>query len=165
MNARQRIGTTTRSAAIMPTDPNTVNLIWLFTAILLPIIPAFLIYKFLPSTADVSGPFHGMVIKLGGAFAGYFLLVMVVFFWPRPKARDLVSEVWTLKGQVEDEDGMTLPPDKVNLSIKPPSVNYLGDGSFEMDILVRRGQVGQIKLPSLSIDRQPVQPFGNATVH
>jgi hypothetical protein len=149
----------------MPTDPNTVNLIWVFTAILLPIIPALLLYKLLPSTADVSGPFHGMQIKLGGAFAGYFLLVLVISFWPRPKPRELAYEVWTLKGQIQDENGTTLPQDKINLNIQPRSVEYLGDGSFEMDILVRRGQSGQMKFPTLLVERQPAQPFGNATIH
>lgn len=149
----------------MPTDPNTVNLIWVFTAILLPIIPAFILYKLLPSTADVSGPFRGLQIKLTGAFGGYFLLVLVIFFWPRPKARDLAYEVWTLKGQIQDEDGAVLPRDKINLNIQPRSVEYIEDGSFEMDILVKRGQSGQVKFPTLLVERQPAQPFGNATIH
>ncbi|HUC82924.1 MAG TPA: hypothetical protein VMR70_18595 [Flavisolibacter sp.] len=46
--------------------------------LLLPLIPAFLIYKFLPaSDTDVSGPYQGLSLKLKGAFAGYFLLVVV----------------------------------------------------------------------------------------
>src|SRR2546426_12406506 len=108
----------------MPTDPNTVNLIWVFTAILLPVIPALLLYKLLPSTADVSGPFHGMQVKLGGAFAGYFLLVLVISYWPGRKPRELGYEVWTVKGQIEEDDGTTIPQDKVNLNIQPRSVEY-----------------------------------------
>lgn len=49
--------------------------------LLLPIIPAFIIYKFLPvgkpSDTDVSGPIKGLNLKLKGAFAGYFLLVLI----------------------------------------------------------------------------------------
>jgi len=46
--------------------------------LLVPIIPAYILYKFLPaSDTDVSGPFQGLSLKLKGAFAGYFLLVMV----------------------------------------------------------------------------------------
>ena len=46
--------------------------------LLLPLIPAFLIYKFLPvSDTDVSGPYQGLSLKLKGAFAGYFLLVLI----------------------------------------------------------------------------------------
>jgi hypothetical protein len=46
--------------------------------LLVPLIPAFIIYKFLPaSDTDVSGPYQGLSLKLKGAFAGYFLLVIV----------------------------------------------------------------------------------------
>lgn len=51
--------------------------------LLLPLIPAFLLYKFLPSKTNVSGPFKGLSLRLTGAFAGYFLLVLTaigVFF-------------------------------------------------------------------------------------
>jgi hypothetical protein len=44
----------------------------------LPVIPAYVLYKFLPaSDTDVSGPYKGLSLKLKGAFAGYFLLVLV----------------------------------------------------------------------------------------
>lgn len=46
--------------------------------LIIPLIPAFIIYKFLPaSDTDVSGPYQGLSLKLKGAFAGYFLLVIV----------------------------------------------------------------------------------------
>ena len=146
----------------MPTDPNTVNLIWVFVALLLPIIPAVVIYRLLPASSHVSGPFKGLQIKLGGAAAFYFLLLLVVYFWPRPTP---AYEVWTLKGYIQDEDGSYLPQSKLNMSIQPRSVEYLNDGSFEMDILVKRGQSGQIKLPKLMVEWQPPQLFGNALVH
>ncbi len=57
----------------------TDNFYLSLTAILIiPLIPAFIIYKFLPaSDTDVSGPYQGLSLKLKGAFAGYFLLVIV----------------------------------------------------------------------------------------
>lgn len=149
----------------MPTDPNTVNLIWICTMILLPIIPAYILYKTLPAKTAVSGPFQGLRIDLSGAFAGYFLLVIVIVTFGRPVKADLTYEVWTVKGKIEDEDGGVLPRDKINLNLQPRSVEYLDDGAFEMDILVRRGQSGQVKFPTLLVERQPAQAFGNETVH
>lgn len=57
----------------------TDNFFLILAAILIiPLIPAFIIYKFLPaSDTDVSGPYQGLSLKLKGAFAGYFLLVIV----------------------------------------------------------------------------------------
>lgn len=46
--------------------------------LIIPIIPAYILYKFLPaSDTDVSGPFKGLTLKMKGAFAGYFLLVLI----------------------------------------------------------------------------------------
>jgi hypothetical protein len=149
----------------MPTNPNTVKLIWIFTAILLPLIPALLLFMLLPrSKAEVSGPFRGLQIKLGGAVGAYFLLVLVISFGPRPSFPP-PYEVWTIKGYIQDENGTYLPPDKINMEIQPRSVEYLNDGSFEMDVLVKRGQSGRVKFPALMVNWQPAQLFGNAAVH
>lgn len=46
--------------------------------LLLPLVPAFIIYKFLPeSETNVEGPYKKLNLKLKGAFAGYFLLVLI----------------------------------------------------------------------------------------
>ena len=45
--------------------------------ILLPLLPAFVLYKTLPSKASVKGPFKGLDIRLQGAFGGYIVLVMI----------------------------------------------------------------------------------------
>ncbi|TAD81907.1 MAG: hypothetical protein EAY75_16980 [Bacteroidetes bacterium] len=55
------------------------NFFLILAAILcMPILPAFIIYKFLPeSETQVDGPYSKLNLKLKGAFAGYFLLVIV----------------------------------------------------------------------------------------
>lgn len=45
----------------------------LSVVVLLPLIPAFLLYKYLPSKTIAEGPFKGLNVHLTGAFAGYFL--------------------------------------------------------------------------------------------
>jgi hypothetical protein len=65
---------------------------WTLTIIiLLPVIPAFLLFKALPSSdADLSGPLKGFTIKLKGAFAGYFATVLLILathsVWNPPPA-------------------------------------------------------------------------------
>jgi hypothetical protein len=51
----------------------------LAAVILIPLVPAFLLYKFLPSKAAVKGPLKGLQLNLQGAFAGYFALVLLSF--------------------------------------------------------------------------------------
>ena len=49
----------------------------LSTILLIPLIPAFILYKFLPSKTMITGPFKGLNLNLTGAFGGYFLLVLI----------------------------------------------------------------------------------------
>lgn len=50
----------------------------LAAVLLLPLLPAYIIYKFLPaSETNVEGPYKKLNLKLKGAFAGYFLLVLL----------------------------------------------------------------------------------------
>lgn len=88
-------------------------LIELAAILLIPAAPAYLLYAVLPSSADVSGPFKGLNIKLGGAFGGYFLLVLLssgyVAMDLRGEIGDLEDrlaglkkyEIWTIKGHIE----------------------------------------------------------------
>lgn len=58
-------------------------LIVLPAILLVPLVPAFILYKYLPSKTNVTGPFKGLNLKLSGAFGGYFLLVIIaagIFF-------------------------------------------------------------------------------------
>jgi uncharacterized membrane protein len=59
-----------------------INIIYLLVVILAPIFPAFLLFmiKGLQSTANASGPYKGMAIKVGGAFGGYFIVFFILVF-------------------------------------------------------------------------------------
>lgn len=95
-------------------------LIELAAILLLPAIPAYLLYAVLPSGADVSGPFKGLNIKLSGAFGGYFLLVLLSSGYVAVDLRGQITgledqiaeletkmagvkryEIWTIKGSIE----------------------------------------------------------------
>jgi hypothetical protein len=59
-------------------DALTQLLVILFAVVLLPLVPAVLLFKFLPSDASAEGPWKGLKIKVGGSFAGYFLMVVLL---------------------------------------------------------------------------------------
>ena len=44
--------------------------------VLLPMIPAYVLFKVLRSTGEVSGPLGSFKVALGGAFGGYFALTV-----------------------------------------------------------------------------------------
>jgi len=128
--------------------------------ILLPLIPAFILFKLLPNTAVVSGPLQGFRIDLSGAFAAYFALVVLVLstkngVWDPPPT----YEVWTVKGTVTDGNGIPIAPLAVgDISLLPPSLTE-SNAWFTIDVPVRTGPGGALDYPSLAIAHAGYQPM------
>ena len=123
--------------------------------IILPIIPAFLLFKALPSRADASGPFHGLEIKLGGAFAAYFVLVMLVIA-ELPRMRSFsepqTAQVWTVEGQLVDEHGKQLTLGPCDIQFTPPAAIDERDNWFKAKFTTGMTVTGQmVEFPSVSI--------------
>lgn len=102
------------------------RIIQLAAILLIPMAPAFVLYKFLPSTISVAGPFKGLNIRLTGAFGGYFVLVILASTYFNVQEREKVSPVyeeWTIEGAIrlpgksQDE----LDENLVKLKLHPPS--------------------------------------------
>ncbi len=109
---------------------------------LLPIIPAFILFKFLPesSKAEATGPYQKLKIKLGGAFAGYFILTLLLsgllsrYFLVVPESD---YEFWTVEGHV-DLDAIELKPEM--FIIKPPRAVSDGNTFFIRSVPIDRTQ-------------------------
>ena len=138
-------------------EPRIFAIVWVVMAVILPIIPAYILFKYLPASANVEGPFHGMQIKLGGAFAAYFIVFITIILYPRPS--DI--EVWTVTGTVLDHNEE--PPAKVDFSFSPSAEQFDATGYFILDIPIKRKQDGKENFPKILITR-PGQAFGAASV-
>jgi len=119
-------------------------------SVLVPVIPAFLLFKFIRSTARVSGPLHGLKSQLGGAFAGYFLLVVTLLLFVRSELhRPAIEEavaLWTIEGRLQLEGGgVSQDVRTVELLFQPPAPPQPApDGQFEVPyvpFLAGRGAV------------------------
>jgi hypothetical protein len=125
----------------------------LAVSILLPVIPAFIFFKYLPSDATTHGPFRGMKLKLGGAFAGYFVIFIVLIALVENNRKQYSSspryEVWHVTGQVSLGNGAQLFPS--DISINPPNVSVSAGGTFHMDIPVLKNEGNKLSFPTLSI--------------
>ncbi len=150
--------------------------------LMLPLIPAYILYKFLPaSDTDVSGPYKGLSVKLKGAFAGYFLLVLVAtalqyVFMGNKQARTIEileadakkndSTITALKNQVNGAvtdwyiKGLLQPPGKdgTRFFYDDGTTKNEPDGSFE---LIKRtlGKDGVSKPPKWMCVYNPVTGF------
>lgn len=131
----------------------------IIVAVLLPAIPASLLYWKLPSKASVKGPFKGLNIALQGAFAGYFLLVITVFgfFALRPKPPNFRYDVWEVRGKIAwNQNGGAINPGQLQLTLVPANQKVLGDGSFVMQVAPEvNGE--RLKFPTLVIEHPDFQ--------
>jgi hypothetical protein len=130
---------------------------WTLTIIiLLPVIPAFLLFKALPSSdADLSGPLKGFTIKLKGAFAGYFATVLLILathsVWNPPPA----YQVWEIDGVITDSNGNPIQPiGPTDIELSPPPLQPLQAGAFTLSFSTLPGQGGSTAYPFLLISHQ-----------
>ena len=130
-------------------------LLLLAIVVLLPIVPAFLFYTYLPSTTIAEGPFKGLQIQLTGAFAAYFLTLLVVIgaaeVWTGSASARRVEELerelatlkgeldqqfalWTIKGWVQEDGLPGAPPDfdRAQVVIRPPQPVVTRNGTFSI---------------------------------
>lgn len=115
----------------------------LSVVILLPLIPAFLLYKYLPSKTIAKGPFKGLNVHLTGAFAGYFLTFItagsMAQLWVNSGISDLEEELagrpeeWSIQGRVWNDQGETIGDlGRANILVEPPRPDNLPAGRFEI---------------------------------
>ncbi|SHN34224.1 hypothetical protein [Chitinophaga sp. CF418] len=128
------------------------NSVYLLMWIVLPILPTLLIFKILPNRVIVEGPFKGLTISLGGAFAGYFLLFIALI----PKMFTLISEkkdfnrIWTIHGIILDSTGHRIGVNSnPRLTLIPNT--QINNGEFRMDIVGKRDENGRVVFPIIAV--------------
>jgi hypothetical protein len=106
--------------------------------VLLPMIPAVIMFKAFPSTTgEGAGVFWGWHWKFGGAFAAYLIVAMLLYVAVKSDLQPRDVEVWTVRGKVEANQ---VPNIENVLQVRsvPQTLSVEADGSYEMKILVLR---------------------------
>lgn len=128
-------------------------LISIVVALLIPVIPAFVLFKFLPNRVRASGPYTGLRINLEGAFAGYFLLVLAILAFLKTGVRPLDDEhqVWKVRGKVRlEQPDSPFDENKLVISTRP-NVTLTPEGNFILDVVVKRER-GSNDFPFLIVE-------------
>lgn len=129
-----------------------IDCLYMLLILLLPIIPAFVLFRFLPSTADVHGPFRGLTIKLGGAFAGYFVTVLLSWQVAKSMVEPSWSDNWNVVAQISFDDGGSHPPaTQAVVMVKPPTADIDSNGHFQMMVPVPRVHTSAVDLQRLIV--------------
>ena len=117
------------------------NVVALLIIILVPIVPSYLLFRLLPEKAAVTGPFKGLRIDLSGAFAGYFLIFLVLI-GVRGSFQSTSYQKWEVTGQIVFPDATSnryVDPRYVTLSV--PSLRSDWDGNFTLDFVTTSDHV------------------------
>jgi hypothetical protein len=133
--------------------------------VIIPLIPAVLIYRLFPNTAvAVSGPFANLTVKAGGAFAAYlvvFAATLPLVNTMRDSALSTQHQFWTLKGQVRlfDAEGKEIKSSELLKKLSLTTVpNAHAFDLHRMTVKVVEGE-GELPLITLRIDK-----FGEETI-
>jgi hypothetical protein len=130
------------------------------TVVLLPLVPAYILFKFLPSEAGADGPYSGLSLKLKGAFAAYFVVLLAVMSFFHTLPSDQV-EVWTVKGKIA-APGVDNVSD-LRISIIPDqSQQKTPDLAFKIRLVVPRDSQGKPDFPNIVIEHPMFNP---QTIH
>lgn len=109
--------------------------------ILLPIIPAYILYTAIPAQeGSVEGEYQGLNIKLKGAFAGYFILALLLTsFIGARLMTESDYEYWTVEGVLDVNN--VGEPHLISFSIEPPDQQVYADGRFVINnVPIRKGK-------------------------
>lgn len=126
---------------------------------ILPLIPSYILFKFLPAKSIVTGPFKGMNIDFSGATAIYFIIFVTIFttsqFWEldnQNNAEQKNYEVWKVEGKLNSDNVQDYKKERFKISLEPPYHEIQTNGEFSIDILRERNNTtGRMEFPNLYI--------------
>ena len=123
-------------------------------AIFIPLLPAVILYWLLPSKTNLSGNsklvsfFNNLGFQLTGAFAGYFLLVLVAFYYINAWANSATFKIYTVEGRL----GLSSAKLKeYELYSSPVNYDLNPDGSFSFSFYMKNELGNMQELPHLVI--------------
>lgn len=144
--------------------------VWYAIWILVPMVPAIVLFKVIPSDASANGPLFGLRWKLGGSFAGYVFVLLAsnLFFISDIKkaildkqsaelarAQQDLGEPWTIVGHIKKSDSLLKVTDAL-FTTQPPDLTPRNDFSFSFPILLPPRKPGASNVV-LTIDCPPYQ--------
>jgi hypothetical protein len=118
--------------------------------ILLPIIPAALIFKLFRTHGKGEGQLFGFRWSFGGAFAGYLIILLVLWSVMYNQFNPKDAEVWTVNGKVEPGSIGNIA-NRIEIRSIPQSLRLDEDGGYEFKIIVTRNG-DELVFPRVKID-------------
>jgi hypothetical protein len=134
-------------------QPMSVDYVYMLLILLIPIIPAFILFRFLPSSANVKGPLKGLDIKLGGAFGGYIVAVILSWRVALSLLTPTWSDNWNVVAHVKfaGPEGNHPSPTEAIVLVRPPAPDIGSDGVIQLRIAIPRVHMNSYDLQRLVV--------------
>lgn len=130
-------------------------LIYIVLAIILPMIPAYVLYRTLPSKTFVKGPFKGLNVQLSGAFGGYFLVLLIMYGFVLLRPKPPALRPFKVHGRLTGVPQETIGDLVKSIVVRPAGRQWSPDGSFDLEIMVKVDPITrQFAFPNLIIERE-----------
>lgn len=127
-------------------SPIFLQIGYLIAIIIIPLVPAWILYTMIPSSkgenSDVKGTLFGLNIKFSGAFAGYLILVLLSWNFiskqldnTNKQVTDNQAEFYTVNGKVDISsfDDYQKNYNNLNVFLSPPETVFYSDGTFRIE--------------------------------
>jgi hypothetical protein len=121
--------------------------------LLIPIIPAFLLFRFLPSSTIIQGPFKGLDVNVGGAFGGYIVAVFLSWQIASSLLAPMWSDNWNVVAHLKfaDQAGNRPSPSEALVLVHPPTPKIDSDGLIQLTVAIPRVHTSSIELQRLIV--------------
>jgi hypothetical protein len=137
-----------------------VDYVYMLFVLLMPLIPAFLLFWFLPSSSEVEGPFKGLKIKLGGAFGAYIVAVVLSWQVAVSLLQPTWSDNWNLIAHVNFDGSQAKhpSPSEALVLVHPPTAVIDSSGVLQMQVTLPVVHTSASEIPSLIISHEGYEP-------
>ena len=136
--------------------------------VLLPVFPAYILFKLLQATGQLEGTVLGVKLQLGGAFAGYFAVLLVLLnafkaYIVPPPPPPIENVMWMVKGQVVDENQKPIDATSDNFTLTPasaPPISADKGGQFSINFVPTLPNSTAAGFPTITISYDDYTPLG-----
>ncbi len=130
--------------------------------VLVPLIPAVVLFVTLKSTATIKGTIGGIPMELGGAIAGYFAVAAFFAFQVGPHMYPQTVRVVHVRGSMKFAKGAPPTAADIRAELHPPDLDVRDGRNFDWLVTIAEGESKMIVLQPAGYEGQTLYLSGEA---
>ena len=133
--------------------------------VLVPLIPAVVLFGTLKATAKITGTIAGIPMELGGSIAGYFAVAAFFAYVVGPHLYPQSARVVHVRGWMQFAPGAAPAAPDIHAELHPPDLDVRDGKTFDWPVTIVEGVPAAIVLQPVGYEGQTLfltgeSPFG-----